>query len=256
MTYTHVYGRNAFHGLGFIVPLAGKGTAFSEAKDGLAVVLSENSKGFVESMAIAEKFADVLERMTAAGLCLQLGSTAPIQEKCPVICIRPDQTVEAVEALRRTIKGQEEQIIEARQYSQMVQDSIRLVFACPDPEISGLATTGGLVAAVAGLVAELERRHKARDEAQAEARELKRALQMSEAGALEVQKNLHALENKVAMRDMVGGAAVGLLQGMLGGLDAANSLIGQTMTEADLDNVRDWIGATKASIEEYLAAIA
>jgi hypothetical protein len=267
MTITHLHFRQAGFGLQCIEPLDKDGLGFTERPDGGTDVLRANGN----SLQLSAKFADILERMTAAGLVLQLESTAPVKVcnhfwvqtdimdggnlvvRGPATCawcktIKPTEETDldnqrlrdCNEALRRTIRQQEGQILGARACAQSVEDVKDFLRKCGDPEIQDIAARNAPLLLAISCVVQI-----------AVARG--RAAMAEHKHNLELARRLDKLDAKLKVLQTHESAAVRMLHSIRGGLESTQCLVGATMVEEDLDNIRAWLRGTMAELDICLA---
>lgn len=242
MSYTHFQMTHGGIGLRTIYPRDEGGLVFLEQPDGGAKCYRENIEISPDrphpGQLIAEKFEDVLERMTDAGLCLQLGSTAPLADE---LAAREEGHKRLADDLRRTIMGQEDELQACRKDRETVRHCLDLIAKAGEPELERMAAHGELNIAMVGLLMSLSAR--------------KHELEREKEHALQIGKRIAGVEAKLNMLNIAGAASTRILRDLLGGLEATDALIGQTMAEDDLDSVRQWLDLSRRTIEDYLASI-
>ncbi len=252
--YTHLHFRR-ITGLGSIVPQTRDGIGFKELENGMAEFQVSDGCGETK-----EKFADVLERMTRAGLCLQLGSTAPLfdevhQVAAPVsLAIEaldtiqdevPGQFSETMDSLRRTIQGQEAELSSLRKVAREVSSSLDVIRHCGVPEFENcVPAAGGLANVIWALLLQ--------------AKGNKAELDQTKAHVRNTSAVIDKLEAKVNTYNIHESAAVRQLKAIRDRISAASFLAMFEVKRGDnaaVDRMVDWCEEVETEINTFLTTL-
>ncbi len=248
-TYTHLHFRGE-DGMGCILPMTKDGLGFREEITGSATFITDG-----DSSPTSEKFADILERMTRAGLCLQLGSTAPLYGEMRIISGDAigesewkDRLVihatgqDTIDDMRGQIRGMDDQIAEYRKLRDEVEASRGLIRTCGDPELAQFAdVAGGISRTVWGLVTSAKGRKAELDATKAHNRNIDAKL-----GAVEAKLNAYNIHESAAVRQ---------LRAIADRLPDAIKVMSIISSQAEADGAIEWLSNLETEIVTFLTTL-
>lgn len=239
-TYTHLHFRGE-DGMGSILPMAKDGLGFREEITGNATFITDG-----DSSPTSEKFADILERMTRAGLCLQLGSTAPLWNENtvtmdPPIHIGSIMTDDQVENLQRMLRSQDDEIAELRKLAGDVEAAKDILRKSGDPELAACVDAAGGLCNILWAVMLISNARKGElDTTKAQVRA--NAIRLDK---LEAQANTHNIQESAAVR---------MLRALGNQMDTSADLM-RNGTPGDWRTVLDWMRDSGDAIKSFVSTL-